>query len=113
MMLKTETVAPMPSASDRIAVRAKPGCLRIWRSAKRRSCRMVGNGTSALALNTEAAINDVDLTRREAGFIGGQIDSQGRNFLGTAQSPHRLPGNKLGIDLLYISLRCDALVQRR
>src|SRR5271165_6425463 len=43
-MLKTETVAPMPSASDRIAVSAKPGCLLIWRSAKRRSCRMVGIG---------------------------------------------------------------------
>ena len=33
MTLKTETVAPMPRATEKIAVSAKPGWCRNWRQA--------------------------------------------------------------------------------
>jgi hypothetical protein len=36
--LNIAVVAPMPSASVNVVVRAKPGFLRSWRIAKRRSC---------------------------------------------------------------------------
>src|SRR5215467_10457507 len=39
MTLKTETVAPMPRAKDKIAVSENPGLLTICRNPKRRSCR--------------------------------------------------------------------------
>src|SRR5436190_23781725 len=44
--LKTETVAPIPSARERIAVKEKPGFFHTCRKAKRRSCQSVCMRTS-------------------------------------------------------------------
>lgn len=38
MTLKTAVVAPIPSVSEMMAVRARPGVLRNWRQENHRSC---------------------------------------------------------------------------
>src|SRR5688572_1290668 len=37
MIENTDVVAPMPTASDTMAISANPGCRRSWRDAKRKS----------------------------------------------------------------------------
>src|SRR5690242_21112222 len=63
-------LAPMPNASVTIATAVKPGLLRSWRSAKRRSPRSVciarppgsdrGHRRLAPALLDDAAVEEVD-----------------------------------------------------
>ena len=62
-------------------------------------------------LQTEAAIGDVNLTGREAGFVGREMDGQSCNLFGSAQSSHWLPRDKFFMNSLHITLRSDPLIQ--
>src|SRR5262252_9784849 len=60
-----------------------------------------------------ASIDDVNLPRRKARFIRGQIHRQRCDLFGTPEPTHRLSRYELRMRLLIISLRRDPLFQRR
>src|SRR5205807_9361978 len=69
-------------------------------------------------LEREAAVGEMDLSRREAALVGGEIDGQGGDFLRLAEPTHRLPvdeGLPHRLDTLagLRRQRRDAPLQRR
>ena len=64
-----------------------------------------------------ATIDDLGGAGGVSGLIGGQIGGKGGYFFRAAQAPLRLPGDKLGVDIVFVSalpfgLFTNALAQR-